>query len=193
VVPASLKPQWAREWRAFTDLDLVTVDGDPDERMRIYRRRANGVLLVNYEQLLRDLPAVHRYAPDLVIVDEAQRIKNWETKTAGVVKRLEPAWRLVLTGTPMENRIEELASIMEWVDEPALEPRWRLPSWHSVRADGSREVIGARNLDTLRTRLAPSMLRRVRSEVLTQLPPRRDQRISVALTEAQGAAHSDLD
>jgi len=193
VVPASLKPQWAREWRAFTDLEIVMVDGDPGERAALYRRRADGVLLVNYEQLLRDLPMVQRYAPDLVILDEAQRIKNWETKTAGVVKRLEPAWRLVLTGTPMENRIDELASIMEWVDEYALEPRWRLPSWHAIRADGSREVIGARNLDTLRTRLAPSMLRRLRSQVLSQLPPRRDLRISVALTEAQRREHADLD
>ncbi len=192
VVPASLKPQWAREWRAFTDLELVTVEGHPDDRARLYRRRADGVLLVNYEQLLRDLPAVQKYAPELVILDEAQRIKNWQTKTAAVVKRLEPAWRLVLTGTPMENRLDELASIMEWVDEPALEPRWRLPSWHTVRVDVSREVIGARNLDTLRARLAPSMLRRVRSEVLTQLPPRRDVRVSVALTDAQQSAHDDL-
>ncbi len=192
VAPASLKPQWACEWRAFTDLPLVTVDGPPEDRARMYRRRADGVLLVNYEQLLRDLPAVQSYAPDLVILDEAQRIKNWQTKTAAVVKRLEPAWRLVLTGTPMENRLDELASIMEWVDEPALEPRWRLPSWHSVRADGSREVIGARNLDTLRARLAPSMLRRVRSEVLAQLPPRRDELVSMALTEAQQGAHEDL-
>jgi SNF2 family DNA or RNA helicase len=193
VAPAALKPQWAREWRAFTDLELVTVDGHPDERARIYRRRADGVLLVNYEQLLRDLALVRSYDPDLVILDEAQRIKNWETKTAGVVKRLEPTWRLVLTGTPMENRVEELASIMEWVDEHALEPRWRLPSWHTVRVDGGREVIGARNLDTLRQRLAPNMLRRIRSEVLAQLPPRRDLRISVALTEAQMTAHGELD
>jgi SNF2 family DNA or RNA helicase len=193
VAPAALKPQWAREWRAFTDLALVTVDGSPDERARIYRRRGDGVLLVNYEQLLRDLALVRAYEPDLVILDEAQRIKNWETKTAAVVKQLEPAWRLVLTGTPMENRVEELASIMEWVDEHALEPRWRLPSWHTVRVDGSREVIGARNLDTLRQRLAPHMLRRVRGDVLAQLPPRRDLRISVALTDAQTAAHAELD
>ncbi|MGE0551599.1 MAG: DEAD/DEAH box helicase [Kofleriaceae bacterium] len=192
VVPASLKPQWAREWRMFTDLELVTVEGHPDERARFYRRRPDGVLLVNYEQLLRDLPAVKSYAPDLVILDEAQRIKNWQTKTAAVVKQLEPAWRLVLTGTPMENRLSELSSLMEWIDEPALEPRWRLPSWHAVRSDGSREVIGARNLDTLRTRLAPSMLRRVRSEVLAQLPPRRDVRVSVALTDAQQGAHDEL-
>jgi SNF2 family DNA or RNA helicase len=62
-----------------------------------------------------------------------------------------------------------------------------------VRVDGRREVIGARNLDTLRKRLAPHMLRRVRGDVLAQLPPRRDLRISVELTDAQVAAHDELD
>ena len=70
------------------------------------------------------------------MLDEAQRIKNWATKTALSVKRLTPAYRLVLTGTPMENRIEELASIVEWVDDLALEPKWRLAALHAMRADG---------------------------------------------------------
>ncbi len=192
VAPASLKPQWAREWRAFTDVEFVTVEGPPNERERMYRRRGGGILLVNYEQLLRDLPHVQAFAPELVILDEAQRIKNWETRTAGVVKRLQPEWRLVLTGTPMENRLDELSSIMEWVDEHALEPRWRLSSWHAIRADGSKEIIGARNLDTLRARLAPAMLRRIRGDVLAQLPPRRDTRIPVALTPLQQDAHDEL-
>ncbi|CAN5905244.1 DEAD/DEAH box helicase [soil metagenome] len=193
VAPASLKPQWVREWATFTDLEITMIDGDPQTRAAQYQHgRRGGVLLVNYEQLLRDLPEVLRYAPELVILDEAQRIKNWETRTAAVVKQLQPAWRLVLTGTPMENRLEELSSIMEWVDEHALEPRWRLSSWHVTRVDGTREITGARNLDTLRTRLAPAMLRRVRHEVLAQLPPRRDTIVPTALGPEQQAAHDDL-
>ena len=74
------------------------------------------------------------------MLDEAQRIKNWATKTALSVKGLTPPYRLVLTGTPMENRIEELASIVEWVDDMALEPKWRLSAVHAVHADGRREV-----------------------------------------------------
>ncbi|MEO8706433.1 MAG: DEAD/DEAH box helicase, partial [Kofleriaceae bacterium] len=193
VVPASLKAQWLREWRAFSDLEIAMVDGGPETRTSIYRAARTGVLLVNYEQLLRDLPQVLELAPELVILDEAQRIKNWQTKTAETVKQLAPRWKLVLTGTPMENRLDELASIMEWVDEPALEPRWRLASWHAIRVDGTREIVGARNLDTLRCRLAPHMLRRVRRDVLAQLPPRRDAVVSVPLTEHQQAAHRDLD
>ncbi len=61
----------------------------------------------------------------------------------------------------MENRLEELASLLDFVDDTALEPKWRLAPWHSRTADGKREVVGARNLDTLRTRLAHCMLRRV--------------------------------
>jgi superfamily II DNA or RNA helicase len=192
VVPAPLKPQWLREWQRFTDVPLILVDGSPAERARTVRRAGPAVLLVNYEQVIRDLPHLLRFRPEVVVLDEAQRIKNWATKTALHVKRLDADWRLVLTGTPMENRLDELASIMEWVDEQAMEPRWRLASWHSVRADGENEIVGARNLDTLRQRLAPSMVRRVRREVLEQLPPRRDTRVSVALTTAQQAAHDDL-
>jgi hypothetical protein len=75
------------------------------------------------------------------------------------VKGLSPTYRLVLTGTPMENRIEELASVVEWVDDLALEPKWRLKSFHAIHADGRREVVGVRNLDTLRDRLGRSCRR----------------------------------
>jgi len=92
----------------------------------------------------------------------------------------------------MENRLDELASVMDWVDEQALEPKWRLDPWRATLCDGTQEVAGARNLSTLRTRLAPSMLRRVRREVLAQLPPRSDTRIPSELTETQRTAHDEL-
>ena len=128
IAPASLKPQWAREWQVFSDLPVQVVDGTPEERQAAYAKRKEGFLIINYEQLLRDLEIVKRWDPELVVLDEAQRIKNWATKTALSVKGLSPRYRLVLTGTPMENRIDELASIVEWVDDMALEPKWRLAS-----------------------------------------------------------------
>ena len=192
VVPASLKPQWEREWHAVSDAPLKIVDGGAEERRRIYQASGRGFLVTNYEQVVRDFEAIVRWAPDLVVLDEAQRIKNWATKTALTVKRLKPDFRLVLSGTPMENRLEELASVVEWVDDRALEPKWRLVPWHSVYADGAREVVGARNLDSLRTRLAPVLLRRVRAEVLSQLPARQDSVIPVELTAEQRDAHDEL-
>ena len=192
IAPASLKPQWAREWAVFSDLPVQVVDGSPDERQAFYAKRRDGFLIINYEQLLRDLEAVKRWEPELVVLDEAQRIKNWATKTALSVKGLAPPYRLVLTGTPMENRIEELASIVEWVDDMALEPKWRLGSLHATRADGRREVVGAHNLDTIRDRLRHCLTRRVRQEVLDQLPARTDTRVPVEMTEVQQEEHDAL-
>jgi superfamily II DNA or RNA helicase len=192
IAPAGLKPQWAREWASFSDLPIQVVDGAPEERQAAYASRAAAFLIINYEQLLRDLETVRRWDPDLVVLDEAQRIKNWATKTALSVKGLSPQYRLVLTGTPMENRIDELASVVEWVDDMALEPKWRLSSLHSIRSDGRHEVVGARNLDTIRGRLKHCMVRRVRQDVLDQLPSRTDTRVPVEMTEVQQAAHDDL-
>jgi hypothetical protein len=192
IAPASLKPQWAREWAHFSDLPVQIVDGTPSERQAVYAARKEGFLIINYEQLLRDLEIVRNWNPDLVVLDEAQRIKNWATKTALSVKGLNPPYRLVLTGTPMENRIEELASIVEWVDDMALEPKWRLPALHALRSDGRREITGVRHLDTVRERLRPCMLRRVRQEVLAQLPPRTDTRVPIEMTEAQMEEHDAL-
>jgi superfamily II DNA or RNA helicase len=192
IAPASLKPQWAREWVAFSDLPARVVDGTPAERQAVYEGNKSGLFIINYEQLIRDLEMIRRWGPDVVVLDEAQRIKNWATKTALSVKGLSPPYRLVLTGTPMENRIEELASVVEWVDDMALEPKWRLGAAHAVRADGRREVTGVRHLDTLRQRLRPCMVRRVRQDVLDQLPPRTDVRVPVELTEPQREEHDAL-
>jgi len=192
IVPASLKSQWQREWQAVSAAPLVVVEGGPEARREVYAKTRRGFLVTNYEQVVRDLDAIAAWGADLVVLDEAQRIKNWSTRTALTIKHLRPTYRLVLTGTPMEDRLEELASIVEWVDDRALEPKWRLLPLHSAYADGTREVTGARNLMALRARLAPVLLRRLRSEVLAQLPLRQDTVVPVALTEDQRAAHDDL-
>lgn len=193
IVPAALKPQWLREWSLFTSVPAAVVEGQPSERKRQYRALRSGLLIVNYEQVLKDLPELLRLAPELVVLDEAQRINNWAAKTSVFVKQLRPPWRLVLSGTPLENRLTELASLMDWVEDLALEPKWRLDTWHAVRNDGAREVIGARNPSTLRARLEGSSLRRIRREVLDQLPSRTDTRVPVPLTPEQETAHADLD
>ncbi len=192
VTPASLKAQWEREWQVFSDAPIALLDGGPDDRHTMYRSHRRGFLVASYEQVIRDLEMIHRWKPDIIVLDEAQRIKNWATKTAACVKTLAPPYRLVLTGTPMENRIDELASILDWVDDFALEPKWRLIPWHTTFVDGRQEVAGARNLDTLRARLSGCMVRRVRREVLDQLPPRTDVRVPVQLTGGQSEAHDSL-
>ncbi|HVH47315.1 MAG TPA: DEAD/DEAH box helicase, partial [Labilithrix sp.] len=193
IVPASLKAQWLREWSETTPVPAAVVDGTPDERARTYRKLEAGFLILNYEQLLRDAEHIQALRPDIVVLDEAQRIKNYATKSAIYVKALAPEYRLVLTGTPMENRLEELASILDWVDDVALSPKWRLVPWYTQwDGDGGKGKTGARNLETLRARLQPCVVRRVRKEVLAQLPPRTDTRVPVEMTPQQVAEHEEL-
>jgi superfamily II DNA or RNA helicase len=192
LTPASLKAQWLREWGLFSDVPVAVLDGPPAARANAFAMK-KGFLIANYEQVLRDLPLMQRFLPGIVVLDEAQRIKNWQTRTAELVKQLRPLRRLVLTGTPMENRLGELASLVEWVDDHALEPKWRLGPAHTIAADGPRGVVGAKNLDTLRTRLAPCLLRRTRAEVLGQLPERMDIRLPVPLSPEQVHEHDALD
>lgn len=194
IVPASLKPQWLREWQETTAVEAALVDGRPEERARQYRGLKAGFLIIGYEQLLRDFEHVQRLAPEMVVLDEAQRIKNYATKSSMYVKALTPEFRLVLTGTPMENRLEELASLLDWVDDIALAPKWRLVPWYtSWQGDGSSSgKAGARHLDTLRLRMNGCVVRRVRHDVLRQLPSRTDTRVPVAMTPQQTNEHDAL-
>lgn len=83
ITPASLKSKWEREWSATTQLPIEIVEGSKQERDAVYRRARPGFLVANYEQVVRDLPAIlDGFRPDIVVLYEAQRIKNWATLTA---------------------------------------------------------------------------------------------------------------
>jgi len=190
ICPASLKHQWAREIQRFTGSNATVVEGRPNARLALYRRRA-AFTLVNYELVLRDHDVLQsELAPDLLILDEAQRIKNWRTKTAAAVKSLVTPYAFVLTGTPLENRIEDLYSLMQVVDPRVLGPLWCcLLDFHVI--DDRGRVLGYRNLTELRRRLAPVMLRRDRSLVEDQLPKRIDSRFDLELDRRQRDLHDE--
>ena len=100
--------------------------------------------ITNYETVQADLDLIAAWAPDLVILDEAQRIKNWNTIAARAMKRIDSPYAIVLTGTPLENRLEELISIVQFVDQHRLGPTWRLLHEHQVRTKpgGSSAIPG---------------------------------------------------
>ncbi|MES9903538.1 MAG: DEAD/DEAH box helicase, partial [Sedimenticola sp.] len=187
--PASLKQQWAREIERFTGIQVQVIQGGPEARGVQYRR-GDGFFIVNYELILRDLSLINEVlSPDLLILDEAQRIKNWRTKIASTIKRIPSRYAFVLTGTPLENRLEDLYSLMQVVDPAVLGPLWRyLVDFHVTDERG--KVLGYRNLSELRRRLRPVMLRRDRRLVADQLPERIQQRLDVPMTVKQQELHS---
>jgi len=171
VCPASLKGEWEDQIAKFTDLPAHIVQGPRAARLRQYRTAAF-FYLVNYEQVLADRGAINELlAPDVVVLDEAQRIKNWQSKTAREVKRLLSPYAFVLTGTPLENRIDEIYSIVEMLDPHLLGPLFRF-NREFYQLDDRGHAAGYRNLDELHRRLRPVMLRRRKDDVEDELPPR---------------------
>jgi superfamily II DNA or RNA helicase len=189
VCPTSLKHQWKNEFTRFSERQAQVIHGLRAQRQLQYREDVF-CKITHYETLARDGDLIAAWAPDLVIADEAQRIKNWNTIAARALKRISSPYALVLTGTPLENRLEELISIVQFVDQHRLGPTWRLLDEHQLRDEAGR-VIGYRALDRIGQTLAPVMLRRRKTEVLTQLPERVDNRIFVPLTPEQRVHHDE--
>lgn len=173
VCPASLKSQWQSEIRRFSDRDCQIVLGSAEERWEQYAED-HFFTVCNYEQVLRDLEAIDQVKWDLIVLDEGQRIKNWESKTSNCIKALKSPFALVLSGTPLENRLGELYSVVQFIDDRRLSPAFRFFHRHRV-VDEKGKVIGYKNLDKLRENLRPILLRRTRHAVLEQLPERTTQ------------------
>ena len=189
VCPTSLKHQWQKEIARFTDRQAQVIGGLRAARAAQYAENRY-CKIVNYDVLGRDLDLIHAWSPDVVIVDEAQRIKNWNTVAARALKRIDSPYAIVLTGTPLENRLEELVSIVQFVDRHRLGPTWRLRHTHQSTDEAGR-VIGYKDLDQLGKTLAPILLRRRKAEVARQLPPRVDNTIFVSMTDEQRVHHDE--
>lgn len=189
VCPTSLKYQWKREIEKFTTRSVQIVEGTLLKRHRQYEEKSF-FKIVNYDVIHRDMAAISEWGPDLVILDEAQRIKNWQTRRAQSVKQLKSPYAIVLTGTPLENRLEELHSIVGFIDQHHLGPLFRfIDSHQKVNEEG--KLVGYRNLHNLGTSLNSIMVRRRRDDVLKQLPGRIDKNYFVKMTTEQIDVHEE--
>jgi SNF2 family DNA or RNA helicase len=187
IAPASVKYQWKTEIEKFTDLPAQVIDGLLPRRQALYASPAF-FTLSSYELVLKDIRYMHELKPDLIILDEAQRIRNWTTATARTIKQLKSRYALVLTGTPLENKLEELFSVVEFVDGRRLGPAFRFLHEHRME-DENGHLVGYRGLDRIHGQLSPILLRRTRAEVLKDLPERTDQVFRVPLTPQQAAPY----
>ncbi|MDO5567236.1 MAG: DEAD/DEAH box helicase, partial [Planctomycetia bacterium] len=188
VCPATVKSQWKSEIKRFSNgRSTQLVLGNSSERFELY----NGpsfFTICNYEQVLRDLSSIETTTWDLIILDEGQRIKNWESKTTRAVKALRSKYALVLTGTPLENRLDDLYSIVQFIDDRRLLPAWHFFQRHRIVSDTGR-IQGYKNLDEVREQLAPIMLRRTRESVQLELPEKTTEIIRIPPTQQQKSLH----
>jgi superfamily II DNA or RNA helicase len=190
VCPTSLKHQWQREIEKFTGREAQVIGGLKPARNEAFADPKPFFKIINYDTVHADLDSISAWSPDLVILDEAQRIKNWSTRVARSVKKIQSPYAIVLTGTPLENRLEELISIVQFVDLYRLGPTFRLLHDHQELNEVGK-VVGYKDLNKIGETLSPVLLRRQKDQVLDQLPERIDNTIFVPMTEYQRTLHDE--
>lgn len=177
ICPSSLKYQWAQEIEKFTDYKSIVIDGSPKEREEQIRQWQKDsdlyFAITNYELVRNDIDALERLKKDIIIVDEVHRIKNWASKTSIAMKRLDAPYKFGLTGTPVQNRPEELYNIMDFLNPTILGNFWAFRNRYVVTGEkfGQKNVvIGYKRLGELRKKVASHMLRRMKKDVAPELP-----------------------
>jgi SNF2 family DNA or RNA helicase len=168
ICPKPLVTNWRREFSVWgPELPVTVVEGSQAQREWLWTHADQGVLLANYEVLVRDQPhAPAELAPfDLVVIDEAQRIKNCAGATHEAVCAIPRARSWALTGTPIENSADDLVGIFEFVSPGRLRPQ--------MKPKALREAVG------------DHVLRRTKDVVLTQLPPKMFRDAELALATEQ--------
>lgn len=191
ICPTSLKYQWKSEIEKFTDSTVHVIEGGYLKRRQQYESTEAYYNIVSYHIMANDVDFLNKMDYDMVFLDEAQRIKNWKTRVSQQIKKLQTPYAVVLTGTPLENKLEELYSIMQFIDIYRLGPMYKFLDNHQIKDETSGKIIGYKNLNDIKVQLAETLLRRTKKEVLTQLPKRMDKNLFVPMTEDQMNMHEE--
>ncbi|MEI6060069.1 MAG: DEAD/DEAH box helicase [Bacteroidota bacterium] len=191
VCPASLKEQWKKEIEKFSNEKALVIEGLPEEREKQYQDKDHFFFIITYETVLRDHLLLNKTGIDFLILDEAQRIKNFETKTATSIRRLDFKHVLVITGTPIENRLIDIFSIVGVINPYFFGPLWEFSYQHCLfDPEKHNKINGYYNLQQLNKRLEPILLRREKKKVLEQLPNVQQFNVPVNLSPLQAEYHA---
>jgi len=190
ICPTSLKYQWQSEIEKFTTASAKVIEGNYLNRQQLYKEEGHLYKIASYHLAVNDMELINNYQPDLIILDEAQRIKNWQTKVSRSIKKLQCKYALVLTGTPLENKLQELYSLVQFINPLLLGSLYNFISQHEQLSETS-QVVGYKDLNLVKEKLKDILLRRTKKQVLQQLPARIDKNLFVEITQQQKALHND--
>ena len=188
--PTSLKYQWKKEIEHFTQSTVWVIEGNHLARKEQYER-SEFYKIVSYNSACNDIKILKKLSADMLIMDEAQRLKNWKTQIAQAVHHIKSEYTVILSGTPLENKLEELYSIAQYIDPFCLGPYYQFMDAYR-ETDSSGKVIGYKNLNEIGKRLEPILIRRRKKDVSIQLPERMDKILFVPMTNEQKAMHEEF-
>ena len=183
ICPASLVYNWESEIHRFAPgLTVETVVGGAGSRKEKIRNSRADILLTSYDLLKRDVEAYQEALFDTVFIDEAQNIKNHGTQTAKAVKALGCARRFALTGTPIENSLSELWSIFDFLMPGFLGAYKHFREKYEQPVAARQDEVAA---ERLRRMIRPFILRRLKKEVLKELPDKLEEVVYSRMETAQ--------
>jgi len=189
VAPTSLMPNWRQEAASFTPHLSVLVQHGTERKSAFESLSEHDLVLTTYALLARDVEILMTQEWHLVIIDEAQFVKNPATVAAKALRRLNARHRLALTGTPLENHLGELWALFDFVSPGFLGPQkdfaknWRTPI--EKKGDGERQK-------RLAGRVKPFLLRRTKAAVAADLPPKTEITESIELGAGQRAVYEGI-
>lgn len=184
VAPASLVFNWSSEIERFASvLSVRTVTGTAEERKRMIQESGErDILLTSYDLLRRDIDSYAGIRFYCQVIDEAQYIKNHNTQAAKAVKEIEAAFKLALTGTPVENRLSELWSIFDYLMPGFLYAYQRFREEMELPIVQNHDENAMRKLQKM---IGPFVLRRLKKDVLTDLPDKLEENVYAKLEGEQ--------
>ncbi len=189
VAPRSVVHNWRDEAQHFAP-DLALLDYSGSERAALREQiGAHDLVLTTYGTLRRDVETLAEMRFDYAILDEAQAIKNAGSRTAKVARTLRAEHRLALTGTPVENHLGELGSLFEFLNPGML---GRAKALRALASPSALQGGGGEALAALARALRPFILRRVKSQVLAELPEKTEQAIVCELGPRQRRLYDEL-
>jgi TATA-binding protein-associated factor len=202
VCPPTLAGHWQQEIATYAPfLSVTPYVGAPAARTPLKDRLGDtDVVITSYDVCRNDCEVLERYTWNYVVLDEGHLIKNAKTKTSMAVKRLASNHRLILTGTPIQNNVLELWSLFDFLmpgflgAEKVFHDRFARPiaASRNAKASSKEQEAGALAIESLHKQVLPFLLRRLKEEVLNDLPPKILQNYYCNLSELQCRLHEDF-
>lgn len=190
ICPTSLKYQWRSEIRKFTDADVFVIEGNHLRRKEAYNR-PEPYKIISYKSACNDIKVLGGLQTDILIMDEVQRLKNWNTQISMAARKISSDYSVILSGTPLENKLDELYSIVEFVDNFRLAPYYLFKERH-ILTDELGNVVGYQNLNEIGRKLDDILIRRRKRDVKLQMPERVDKNLLVPMIKEQMAMHGEF-
>lgn len=187
--PTSLKYQWRSEIKKFTDAEVFVIEGSHLKRKEAYNR-PEPYKIISYNSAANDIKILGGLQTDMLIMDEVQRLKNWNTQISRAARKIESDYSVILSGTPLENKLDELYSIVEFVDNFRLAPYYLFKDKHII-TDETGKVLGYKNLNDIGKKLGDILIRRRKKDVKLQMPERSDKNLFIPMTDEQMGMHQE--